>query len=86
MVNAIVEHVWKESDQEKVFNVVGSLVEMSKSGKIPEGFKLKSIDVIGAERRAICNWDAPSLPALEGLVKQLSPPTSFKVLEALKIL
>ncbi len=86
MVNAIVEHKWEEASQEKVFNVVGNIVEMSKSGKLPEGFKLKSINVIGSQRRAICNWDAPSIADLEGLVKQVNPPTEFKVYEAMKIL
>lgn len=86
MVNAIVEHKWEEKDEEKIFNIVGSLVEMNKEKKFPEGFKLKSINVIGNERRAICNWDAPKVSDLQELVKSLSPPSDFKVFEAMKIL
>ncbi len=86
LVNAIVEHEWKEEDQEKVFNVVGKIVEMSRSGKLPEGFKLKSINVIGDQRRAICNWDAPSITALRELVDSVNPPTDRRITEAMRIL
>ncbi|MCL5438346.1 MAG: hypothetical protein M1148_04020 [Candidatus Thermoplasmatota archaeon] len=86
MVNAIVEHRWKPEDEEKVFSVVGSIIEMSKSGKLPEGFKLGSVNVIGEERRAICNWEAPGVSELEGLVREVSPPTEFRVFEAKRIL
>lgn len=85
MVNAIVEHKWKESDQENVFNAIGKIVEMARMNKLPEGFKLKSINIIGNQRRALCSWDAPSMDALKGLVSQINPPTSHEVLEAMSV-
>ncbi|MCL4331180.1 MAG: hypothetical protein M1304_02780 [Candidatus Thermoplasmatota archaeon] len=86
MVNLIVEHRWKEKNQEAAFKVVGSIVEMAKNGKLPQGFSLKSINVIGSERMAICNWEAPSLNDLKGLVEQVNPPTKYEIFEAQKLL
>ncbi len=86
MVNLIVEHRWKEKNQEAAFKVVGSIVEMAKNGKLPQGFSLKSINVIGSERMAICNWVAPSLNDLKGLVEQVNPPTKYEIFEAQKLL
>ncbi|MEM0157520.1 MAG: hypothetical protein QXN26_05605 [Thermoplasmataceae archaeon] len=86
MVNLIVEHRWKEKNQEAAFKVVGSIVDMAKNGKLPQGFSLKSINVIGSERMAICNWEAPSLSDLKGLVAQVNPPTKYEIFEAQKLL
>ena len=86
MVNLIVEHRWKEKNQEAAFKVVGSIVDMAKNGKLPQGFSLKSINVIGSERMAICNWEAPSLNDLKGLVEQVNPPTKYEIFEAQKLL
>ena len=86
MVNLIVEHRWKEKNQESAFKVVGSIVDMAKNGKLPQGFSLKSINVIGSERMAICNWEAPSLNDLKGLVAQVNPPTKYEIFEAQKLL
>lgn len=85
MVNAIVEHKWNESDQTKVFEVVGNIVDMAKSGKLPSGFKLNYVNVVASERRAICGWDAPSAEGLRKLVDQVNPPTTHVVNEAMKI-
>ncbi len=86
MVNLIVEHRWKEKNQEAAFKVVGSIVDMAKNGKLPQGFSLKSINVIGSERMAICNWEAPGLNDLKGLVAQVNPPTKYEIFEAQKLL
>ena len=86
LVNLIVEHRWKEKNQEEAFKVVGSIVDMAKNGKLPQGFSLKSINVIGSERMAICNWEAPSLADLKGLVAKVNPPTKYEVFEAQKLL
>lgn len=86
MVNLIVEHRWKEKNQEAAFKVVGSIVEMAKNGKLPTGFSLKSINVVSSERLAICNWEAPSLNDLKGLVAQVNPPTKYEIFEAQKLL
>ena len=86
MVNLIVEHRWKEKNQEAAFKVVGSIVEMAKNGKLPQGFSLKSINVIGSERMAICNWEAPTLNDLKVLVEQVNPPTKYEIFEAQKLL
>ncbi len=85
MVNAIVEHEWKERDQEKVFSVVGSIVDMQKGGKLPSGFSLKSVNVINGERRAVCNWECPSVGELKGLLDKVNPPTKNRILETKKI-
>ncbi|MCL4437908.1 MAG: hypothetical protein AAE983_05850 [Thermoplasmataceae archaeon] len=85
MVNVIVEHRWKERDQEQVMKVVGGIVQMSKDGKLPAGFSLKSINVIGEERMAVCNWDAPSVKDMKGLLDQVNPPTKHEVHEATRV-
>ncbi|MCL4343291.1 MAG: hypothetical protein M1267_05535 [Candidatus Thermoplasmatota archaeon] len=85
MVNAIVEHEWKERDQEKVLNVVNSIVDMAKNGKLPSGFELNSINVISNERRAICSWSCPSVDQLNGLLSKVNPPTKHSVRQATKI-
>lgn len=86
MVNAIVEHEWKDGEQEKVFNFIGNIVEMEKSARLPGGFRLRSINVLGNEKRAICNWDAPGVEELVNLVKRLDPSGTFKVSEAMRII
>lgn len=85
MVNLIVEHVWKDKNKDEAFKVVGSIVEMEKDGKLPEGFKLLTVQVIGAENKAICNWEAPSRNDLLSLVKKVNPPTKYSVYDAQKI-
>ena len=86
MVNAIVEHEWREKDQEKVLSVVGSIVDMAKNGKLPKGFELNAISVIGEERRAICSWVCPSVDQLRGLLSQVNPPTKHTVKQVNRIL
>lgn len=85
MVNLIVEHVWKDKNKDEAFKVVGSIIEMEKGGKLPEGYKLQSVQVLGSENKAICNWEAPSRNDLLALVKQVNPPTKYSVYEAQKI-
>ena len=84
MVNLIVEHRWKNRDKESAFKVVGEIVEMAKNGKLPEGYALQSIQVIGAENMALCNWEAPGKEEMKGLLKQVNPPTKHEVYEAQK--
>jgi hypothetical protein len=86
MATVIVEHEWNAKDGEKVFKIVGSIVEMSKTGKLPKGFSLKSVDVIAGSPRAICRWEAPSAEALSGLLGQVNPPTTHRVVETQKVL
>ncbi len=85
MTNLIVEHEWKEKNKEEAFKVVGSIVEMAKNSKLPAGFKLQSIQVLGSENKAICNWEAPSKNDMIGLLKQVNPPTKHTVFEAQKL-
>lgn len=86
MVNVIVEHRWKNEDGEKVMKTVEGIIGMKQGGSLPEGFNLLSINVIGEENRAICNWDAPSADAMSGLLGQVNPPTTHKVYQADRIL
>lgn len=86
MTNIIVEHEWSSDKTEDVFKVVGAIVEMSKSGQLPEGFKLNSVNVLSGQTRAVCNWEAPSSEALSELMSKVDPPTTHKVNEAQKIL
>lgn len=86
MVSVIVEHEWNEEDGENVFKVVGSIVEMAGSGKLPAGFALKSVDVLNGQSRAVCRWEAPSGSALSDLVASVNPPTRHKVSEVQKVL
>lgn len=86
MANIIVEHEWKNEDTEQVFKVVGNIVEMSKNGQLPEGFSLKSVDVISGETKAVCRWEAPSKDALAELIGKVDPPTSHKLVETQKVL
>lgn len=85
MTNVIVEHRWKPKEKDEVVKVVGGIVDMSKTGKLPEGFKLNSIQLVGSEDMAICNWEAPSAEAMRGLLEKVNPPTKHKVYEATKI-
>lgn len=85
MVNLIVEHRWKDRDQEGAFKAVSGIVEMAKGNKLPAGYSLKSIQVIGNENMAICNWEAPSKDAMISLLKQVNPPTKHEVFEAQKL-
>ncbi|MFG1518920.1 MAG: hypothetical protein AAE977_00385 [Thermoplasmataceae archaeon] len=85
MVNLLVEHRWKDKNKDEAFKVVGSIIEMQKNSKMPEGFKLLSVQVVGSENMAICNYEAPSKEALESLVKKVNPPTKYQVFEAQKI-
>lgn len=85
MVNLLVEHEWKEKNKDEVFKVVGNIIDMQKNNKLPEGYKLLSVQVIGSENRAVCNWEAPGKNELLSLVKQVNPPTKFAVHEAQKI-
>lgn len=86
MATIIVEHEWKNEDGEKVFKVVGSIVNMSKEGKLPEGFSLKSVDAMSGFPKAVCRWEAPSAEALSQLISQVNPPTTHKVTETMKVL
>ncbi len=85
MVNVIVEHEWEDSNKEEAFKVVGNIVNMQKESKLPEGFKLLSVQVISSKNRAICSWEAPNTDSLLSLVKQVNPPTKYDVMEAQKI-
>ena len=85
MANLIIEHEWKEKNKDAAFKVVGSIIDMQKNSKLPAGFKLISVQVLGDKNRAICNWEAPSRDALLSLVKQVNPPTKYEVYEAQKI-
>ena len=85
MVSLIIEHEWKEKHKDEAFKVVGSIIDMEKNRKLPEGFKLISVQILANKDRAICNWEAPSRDALLSLVKQVNPPTKYEVYEAQKI-
>ncbi len=85
MVYIIVEHRWKEKNQDAAFKVVGSIIDMAKNGTLPAGFSLKSVNVVGSERMAICNWEAPSLSDFKGLIEKVNPPTKYEVFESQKL-
>lgn len=85
MTDVMVEHVWKKEDAEEVIMVVGNIVEMSKKGKLPQGFNLKSVDVLAGESKAICRWEAPSSAALASLIEKVDPPTTHKVTDTQKV-
>jgi len=85
MVNVIVEHEWEDSKKDEAFKVVGNIVNMQKENKLPEGFKLLSVQVIASKNKAICSWEAPGADSLLSLVKQVNPPTRYEVNEAQKI-
>jgi hypothetical protein len=85
MANVIVEHRWKPKNGEEVTKVVGSIVQMSKDGKLPAGFELKSINVIGSESMAICNWEAPSVKDMKDLLAKVNPPTKHEVYDAQRL-
>lgn len=86
MSDVIVEHEWKSEDAEKVFKVVGEIVEMSKGGKLPAGFNLKSVDVKAGQNKAVCRWEAPSKDALAELIAKVDPPTTHTLSETQKVL
>lgn len=86
MAKMIVEHKWSQENSEEVFKVVGSIVEMSKDGQLPDGYRVKSIDLLDGQNRAICTWEAPSREALSGLIEKVNPPTSHSISEAKQIL
>lgn len=80
--NIIVEHTWTDENSEKVFKVVSDIVGMQNSGSLPNGFRLKSVNVVKGENKAICNWESPGISELQGLLEQVNPPTSHKVYQA----
>lgn len=86
MANIMIEHEWNKEDGEAVFKVVGSVVELSGNGKLPEGFSLKSVEVLKGESRAICRWEAPDVSAISELLKTVNPPTRHKISEVQKVL
>lgn len=86
MANVVVEHVWNEQDTENLFKVVGSIVEMQKNGTLPQGFVLKSIDVLKGENRAICRWEAPGSSAMSDLLARVNPPSRHNAYETQKVL
>ncbi|BAB59379.1 TVG0246963 [Thermoplasma volcanium GSS1] len=86
MVSIVVEHRWKEKNQDAAFKVVGSIIDMQKNGTLPAGFTLKSVNVIGSERMAVCEWDAPSLDDFKALLEKVNPPTKHEVFEAQRLL
>ncbi|KAA8922678.1 hypothetical protein [Thermoplasma sp.] len=86
MVSLIVEHRWKEKNQDEAFKVVGSIIDMQKNGKLPAGFTLKSVNVIGNERMAICEWEAPSLEDFRSLMEKVNPPTKHEIFATQKLL
>ncbi len=86
MATIIVEHTWNDQDKDELFKVVGSIVEMQQNGSLPEGFALKSIDVLNGENRAICHWQAPSRDAMSSLLGQVNPPSKHNVFETQKVL
>ena len=55
MVNLIIEHEWKEKHKDEAFKVVGSIIDMEKNKKLPEGFKLISVQVLANMDRAIAS-------------------------------
>ncbi|CAC11311.1 hypothetical protein [Thermoplasma acidophilum] len=86
MVSLIVEHRWKGKNQDEAFKVVGSIIDMQKNGKLPAGFTLKSVNVIGDERMAICEWEAPSLEDFKSLMEKVNPPTKHEIFATQKLL
>lgn len=86
MANIVVEHKWKDEDGEKVMKTVEGIIDMKHSGSLPSGFNLLSINVIGQENRAICNWEAPSSDAMSELLGQVNPPTTHNVYQAERVL
>ncbi|MHB1439550.1 MAG: hypothetical protein ACYCSO_02300 [Cuniculiplasma sp.] len=85
MTNVIVEHRWKTHNAEEVKKVVGNLVQMSRDKTLPPGFELKSVNILGSEPRAICNWDAPSVRDMKDFIEKINPPTKNEVSEAQRI-
>lgn len=86
MTELVVEHEWKEKNSESVMKTVGEIIGMQKNSSLPEGFSLKSVVVLNGENRAICNWDAPDLNSLKGLLEKVNPPTKHKVYETTRAL
>jgi hypothetical protein len=84
MANIIVEHTWKTHYNEEVKKVITEIVQMAKDKKFPEGFELKSINVLESEFRAICNWEAPSINSMKELLDKVNPPTKHEIKEAQK--
>ncbi|MCL4447138.1 MAG: hypothetical protein M0Z77_03020 [Thermoplasmatales archaeon] len=86
MTEVIVEHEWNASDSEKVMKVVGSIIEMQKNGSLPQGFSLKSVQLLKNRNKAICNWEATSAESLAGLIGKVNPPTRHTVTEVSRVL
>jgi hypothetical protein len=86
MVSLIVEHRWKEKNEQDAFKVVGSIIDMQKNGKLPQGFSLKSVNVVEKEKMAVCSWDAPSLEDFKGLMEKVNPPTKHEIYVANRLL
>ncbi|MHB1439549.1 MAG: hypothetical protein ACYCSO_02295 [Cuniculiplasma sp.] len=84
MANIIVEHRWKNHANEEVKKTIAGIIQMANDGKLPEGFQLKSINVLDSELKAICNWEAPSINSMKEFLEKLNPPTKHEIMEAQK--
>jgi hypothetical protein len=85
MSDFLIQHVWKSENTENAVKTVKAIAGMAKDGKLPQGFKLKSINAVSGENRAFCTWEAPSRKALADLVAQVRPPTEVTIFELQKM-
>jgi len=85
MATLVVEHRWKKKNEKQAFEVVGTIIDMAKNGKLPEGYKLISINVLKDRGTALCNWEAPSAEAMRQLLEKVKPPTKHTVYDSQKI-
>ncbi len=57
-----------------VLSMMGTLADMARSGRLPEGFQLLWIRRDAGATEAFCAWQAPGKQRLESLVAGLNPP------------
>ncbi len=86
MAKVVVEHIWIDEDKEKLFKVVGSIIEMKNNRTLPNSFDLESIELLSGENRAICHWEAPGKDAMINLLSQVNPPSRHNVYETQRLL
>ncbi len=70
----LVQHSWEPAATPAAVAMLQGISTMADTGALPEGFALRSMQLVREEARAFSTWDAPSKKDLEGFVMKVNLP------------
>ena len=70
----LVQHSWEPEATPAAVSMLQGISTMAEAGALPEGFALRSMQLLRDQARAFSTWDAPSRKDLEGFVMRVNLP------------